>query len=577
LWFVLAALLPVLAAAFATRAVLSQNYRDDFERQAQGAQKAAEANVMSLGEELSEKMAAMSDPNDPFVGSLLQELAKSGSLSSQVLRSARQRGAPAAMKLARLQVFGVVDANGTVIVTPHYRPARDEQDASRRPLADRGGRAFFAFEQVFTKGTIERILVVESVRVAQLGSEQLTVWGGTRIDESYLASVRRPGTVAVRLIDPQGVVLVPAKQEWDVVASRTFRVPLRGADGLPVAYVEGGISERNLEEVLSTITFLTLVLGAAALVLTVLLGTFVARRITEHLDDLVVGAQAAAKGDLDHQVPVRTGDEIGEVAQALNLMMSDLKESKERLVMAERVAAWQEIARRLAHEIKNPLTPIQMAIETLRRTHAKKHESFEEIFEESTSTVLEEAARLKRIVKEFSEFARMPSPDKRPADLNELVAGTLSLYQGTVHIEKRLTDVPKVELDRDSMSQVILNLLENARDAIADNPDDKAGKILVRTHVAPDQKSICLAVEDNGPGIGKDVRDKLFTPYFTTKHMTGGSGLGLAIVHRIVSDHGGRIAAKESTLGGACFVIELPTTGTDPEDLPASMSGRWAS
>jgi two-component system nitrogen regulation sensor histidine kinase NtrY len=216
-----------------------------------------------------------------------------------------------------------------------------------------------------------------------------------------------------------------------------------------------------------------------------------------------------------------------------------------------------------------------MAIETLRRTYAKKHSSFEEIFEESTSTVLEEAERLKKIVKEFSEFARMPSPDKRPCDLNEIVSATLALYKGTVTIDHDLNEVPHVELDRDSMSQVLLNLVENARDAIAIHEDEEKRRIVVRTHASEDDKSVLLVVDDNGPGISKEVKHKLFTPYFTTKHKTGGSGLGLAIVHRIVSDHGGRIAAQESPLGGARFLIELPVPGYDAADLPAGMTGRW--
>src|SRR5258705_109323 len=141
-------------------------------------------------------------------------------------------------------------------------------------------------------------------------------------------------------------------------------------------------------------------------------------------------AIAASRCDLDHRVPVRSKDEVGAVASAFNFMMEDLRTSKERLVIAERIAAWQEIARRLAHEIKNPLTPIQMAMDTLRKTWKKKHPSFGEILEESTATVMEEADRLKHIVSEFSAFARMPKPGFQRLDLNELVRSALALYQG---------------------------------------------------------------------------------------------------------------------------------------------------
>jgi nitrogen fixation/metabolism regulation signal transduction histidine kinase len=352
-------------------------------------------------------------------------------------------------------------------------------------------------------------------------------------------------------------------------------VPLAGSDGEPVAFVEIGVSDRNLANVLSRLTMLSVVLAAGAVLVMILLGYLVAWSMTGHLDDLVTGAEAAARGDLDHQVPVRTADEIGEVANALNVMMTDLKDSKERLVMAERVAAWQEIARRLAHEIKNPLTPIQMAVETLRRTYAKKHPSFDEIFDESTATVLEEAGRLKRIVSEFSEFARMPKPERRPCDLNEIVSSAAALYQGTVTITRDLGELPEVEIDRDSMTQVILNLLENARDAIAAVGEGTEGVIHLATMVSRGGKAVALVVEDNGPGIPAGMKDRLFTPYFTTKHAKGGTGLGLAIVHRIVSDHGGRISAADSASGGARFVIEIPTPGSSADDLGPGQSARW--
>ncbi|MBC7975807.1 MAG: HAMP domain-containing protein, partial [Myxococcales bacterium] len=266
---------------------------------------------------------------------------------------------------------------------------------------------------------------------------------------------------------------------------------------------------------------------------------------------------AAARGDLDHRVPVRSEDEVGAVAAAFNFMMEDLRSSKERLVIAERIAAWQEIARRLAHEIKNPLTPIQMAMDTLRKSWRKQHPSFGEILEESTSTVMEEADRLKHIVSEFSGFARMPKPEFQRLDLNELVRSALALYQGgAAPIEISLFgSLPQIDADKNQLNQVVLNLVENARDAIGQRPD---GHITVSTKLGEAGDRAMLIVEDNGPGIPGDLKDKVFAPYFTTKHAKGGTGLGLAIVHRIISDHGGRIVVADTPGGGARFAIELP-------------------
>jgi nitrogen fixation/metabolism regulation signal transduction histidine kinase len=257
---------------------------------------------------------------------------------------------------------------------------------------------------------------------------------------------------------------------------------------------------------------------------------------------------------------VRSSDEVGAVASAFNMMMEDLKTSKERLVIAERIAAWQEIARRLAHEIKNPLTPIQMAMDTLRKTWKKQHPSFDEILEESTTTVLQEADRLKHIVAEFSDFARMPKPEFQRLDLNDAVERGLALYQnGTVPVEIKLAPkLPELDADKNQLNQVILNLVENARDAINQKSDPAAGRITVTTKLGDAADRVMVVVEDNGPGVPPELKDKVFAPYFTTKHAKGGTGLGLAIVHRIVSDHGGRITITDNPGGGARFSIELP-------------------
>jgi nitrogen fixation/metabolism regulation signal transduction histidine kinase len=400
------------------------------------------------------------------------------------------------------------------------------------------------------------------------GRYQATVVGGRIVDREVLAALGQDQAVTARVVDQDGAVLVQvAGSGSEPAPGRALRLPLEGAGGAPVAWIEMAVSEEELVTVLRQVTWLSAGLGVAALLLTVLLGSLIAARMTRDLDELVAGTQAASRGDLDHQVPVRTGDEIGAVADAFNTMMVELKDSKERLVLAERVAAWQEIARRLAHEIKNPLTPIQMSVETLRKSWTVKHPSFDEIFEESTQTVLEEAGRLKRIVGEFSEFARLPKPERRALDLNELVSSQLALYQGSIEIDKLLASpLPAIEADRDQLSQVLLNLIENARDAGAASG---AIQVRVETRVSRPGRAVTLVVEDAGPGIPSEVQGRIFTPYFTTKHASGGTGLGLAIVHRIVTDHGGRITVGTSSLGGARFLIELPVAGAGA-DLLAS-------
>jgi len=558
LWFLLASLVPIAAAALITREVLSRSYRDDFARRRNVAEQIARHELMRLEESVQNTATALASRDDPLVGGLLQDLDKAGgAITRDVTRYLKERPA-SSMRTIGLDVLFLVDGSDTVLAAPHFRDARDQK---RPDLPERArlepGKAYVAREPILERGTVHEVLVVEAAASVLEGPRRITVVAGRRIGAEWLRAVRSPGNVDARIVSPDGVVLAAPSTKWAADA-RPIRLPLRGPDGKDTASLELAVSSAQLQRVLHQITIAALLLAGAAMLVTMLLAFVVARRMTRDLDQLVAASQAAARGDLEHRVEVRARDEIGELGQAYNAMMEDLKTSKDRLVRAERIAAWQEIARRLAHEIKNPLTPIQMAMETLRKTYDKKHPSFDEAFEESTRTVLEETARLKRIVGEFSEFARLPKPQPAPCDLNELVASALSLYEGALPIERRLADgLPEIQCDRDQITQVLLNLLENARDALSEREGGSAGgRILVATEAAPGDR-VRLIVEDNGPGIPPTVREKLFTPYFTTKQGRGGTGLGLATVHRIVSDHNGHIEVAEAATGGARFTIEL--------------------
>jgi nitrogen fixation/metabolism regulation signal transduction histidine kinase len=323
-------------------------------------------------------------------------------------------------------------------------------------------------------------------------------------------------------------------------------IPLEGALGPRTATVTVAVPDKRLKRDLRLINVTAGALMISGLLLALVLGVVAARRFSRPLSELSAGAEAVAQGDLERRLVVRSRDEVGELVRAFNRMTEDLKESKEKLMAAERVAAWREIARRIAHEIKNPLFPIQTSIETLRKVHRKGHPDFEEIFDESTTTILEEVTRLKNIATEFSQFARMPKPVLAPCDLAEVIRQVVTLYgaEGQVPLRCRLPeDLPQVAGDREQLVQVISNLVKNAKEAVAGLEDPE---IQVRAW-AGDDGTVLLSVEDNGPGFTEEVQAKIFTPYFTTKGASGGSGLGLAIVHRIVMDHNGRIEARNGT------------------------------
>jgi two-component system nitrogen regulation sensor histidine kinase NtrY len=225
------------------------------------------------------------------------------------------------------------------------------------------------------------------------------------------------------------------------------------------------------------------------------------------------------------------------------------------LIRAQRVAAWREVARRLAHEIKNPLTPIQLSAERLQRHFGGAPEATRALVDECATTIVTEVESLKGLVDEFSQFARMPAPRATPTDLHGLLEDALGLYRGLfsdVDIRTRFADsLPKVSADPEQIRRVIINIVDNAIEAV-----DRRGTIDVETQHDAGNSLVRIVVADNGPGIPAAERDKLFLPYYSTKQR--GSGLGLAIVRRIVAEHGGSIDVSDNVPRGTRFAIELP-------------------
>jgi two-component system nitrogen regulation sensor histidine kinase NtrY len=224
------------------------------------------------------------------------------------------------------------------------------------------------------------------------------------------------------------------------------------------------------------------------------------------------------------------------------------------LMRAQKVAAWGEVARKLAHEIKNPLTPIQLSAQRIRKAYLKSAPELERIVGECTQAIVQEVEALKNLVDEFAQFARLPAVNLQVGSLDEVIDNTLSLYDGFagVRIDRRLApDLPALRLDAAQMKRVLINLVDNAIEAT-----EKRGAVVVSTEFDRSHGRVRLGVADDGPGIAPEDRDKLFVPTFSTKRR--GSGLGLAIVSRIVQEHQGTIRVEDNVPRGARFVVELP-------------------
>jgi two-component system nitrogen regulation sensor histidine kinase NtrY len=301
-------------------------------------------------------------------------------------------------------------------------------------------------------------------------------------------------------------------------------------------------------------------IGAVAVLGSLLAAWLLSRGLARPIVEMSLQARAVVHGEPKPVAP-GGGKELEEFAAAFNRAIADLVALRKRLAATERIAARREIARRVAHEIKNPLAPIRAAVETLRRLRARGDAAFDEYFDEATRTVLGEVARISNIVSEFTRFARLPPPKPSSMELAEVARSVVGLHASEA-IPVTLTGDARVELvaDSDQMTQVLTNLIQNALDAV--RGQDGA---VVTVDVRRQGERVRLTVSDNGPGFSPDVAAHLFEPYFTTK--PEGTGLGLAIVERIVVEHAGTIRLDESA-PGARLVIELPVSG--PTLLPES-------
>jgi signal transduction histidine kinase len=293
-------------------------------------------------------------------------------------------------------------------------------------------------------------------------------------------------------------------------------------------------------------------------------GVMLSRRVTRRVAQLAQATARVGAGDLTASVPDDDSDEVGELSRAFNEMVRDMRESRERIEYLSRIGAWQEFARRLAHEIKNPLTPIQLSVQEVHRQYKGDDTRFRRLLEDSRAIVEEEIATLRRLVSEFSEFARLPEAHLSPADLGVFVREAVDAPYGpedspdeeAAHIVVRAeveSGALPVRIDAMLLKRCLDNLIRNAAQALR-NVKQADPLIVVAARAVGDRA--VLEVRDNGPGIPKEARDRVFDPYYTTK--ADGTGLGLAIVKKIVLEHEGEILCREAREGGAALQIWLP-------------------
>lgn len=394
------------------------------------------------------------------------------------------------------------------------------------------------------------------------------VSGGVVLDRALLERLRRSSGVDLVLRAADGHVVastLPGVARRPLpVSGGVAHVALGGGSYLgrglelpigpvPRAAIVGLVSTAAADRAIATLRVTTLVIGLVALALAVAFGVLWSGSVSRPVERLAAFSERIAHGDWDEPLAVESVRELETLVAALDRMRADLRDYRERLVASERQAAWSQMARTVAHEVKNPLTPIAVSIADLKRSYDQHRPDFPEVLEQAVRTIGEEVATLKRLLGEFSEFGRFPAPRPGPCRLEELLADLRTLYgrelsEGLLTVAGADPDVA-FHADRGQIRQALVNLVKNGLEAVE-------GRGHVRVTAGRNGDRLEFAVADDGPGLSAEQRARLFVPEFTTK--AAGSGLGLTIVQRIANEHGGSVSVDSDPGRGTTFRLRLP-------------------
>ena len=435
----------------------------------------------------------------------------------------------------------------------------------------------------------------------------------------------------------QGKISLQGTEETDGRSFTAFRItpfnsPFATTREAPPVELFVAYSHERQMKWQQQLTLTLLLSGIGGLVLVYLISYIISRRITRPIAVLREGVAHIAAGDLDHRVKIHSRNEVGQLAEGFNQMARDLKQSLEERMAVERAATWRDVARQVAHEIKNPLFPIRLSVENLQQAKSNP-EVFEQIFSECTNTVIEEVDRIGKLIDEFHQFARMPKPQKKLSQLNNIVRYVLALYTGRqipdmeqetdvtmaisgdgnpelldssekswleniskIKVETELDTLPQLFIDPEQVARALGNLLKNAIEAMPEG-----GMLKIKTSFTPstsqgdsngepeepadsentrDKKrvdidvpgTVTLEIEDTGCGMSNETMANIFVPYYTTKSEVNGTGLGMPIVGRIVAEHGAKIDFQSEQGVGTTVRVHFPCNqGVDSEELASEI------
>jgi two-component system nitrogen regulation sensor histidine kinase NtrY len=552
--FGVVAVLATALVGFAARDVAKGEVERGFNHRIDAAMNGARGELVWEADTLAELLTPLCK-HDSFVDRTLLDLERAGGDVEQ-LPLGRGIGlrklVPEQCKALRLDELVLITGDGEVLGADNESRLGTRERSLARRLAEPSGKP----RLVWRKGeaTIE-------VHCSRTSSGVTLGLIGARKIEPILERVGNAYGATLRLGGGKGPPPGPGSLD------KTLTI-----DEIGGLEVDASISRQPMFEALAKIDSSIFLSGAIAVLLSVALAVFMARGLSQPIVELAAQTREVVRG-VPKPIRGRGGRELEQLAHSFNRTIDQLTRMRRRLARTERIAARREVARQVAHEIKNPLAPIRAAVETLRRLRERGSPGFDEYFDEATRTVLDEVHRIKNIVSEFTKFARLPPPKFERLDLEELARGIASLHDDKDHGGGRSVGVQSdavaaVLADRDQLIQVLTNLVQNGIEAASAERDDPAVTIVLEQ---ASEREVRLVVSDNGPGIAADLRDRLFEPYVSTKDQ--GTGLGLAIVQTIVHEHGGEIRCENGRDGGARFEVVLPVDGPPLLDKAPTSTG----
>jgi signal transduction histidine kinase len=569
LYFILATSLPLIVAVFVLYFYLVGGLKRIEVDSVQAALNSVRTHLENEGDNISQRVARALRADDHKILQILLTRDRNGQIDQSKLIGLTGEY----QKLLKLDFLEVISPDGVVLASG-IRPADFNRPTDFKFINDIESEGSIVGFNQYNLGETQNLSYLNGQPLKYGDSTVALVVGGIFVDNFYLRDMQLPYNVQSAVLsdrylyastlDPTSQQALEGELNKRLSDEFTDQFKLGNIDYKPYYQLLYSLQNDKRFQIMllyppSYARMLTAqsfriyaVVAIAGIFIAGLLGLAFAQRLSSPIKELADAAEKISEGEFERKIIWFSNDELGTLVDGFNNMNDRLKKSQQKLIQAEKLAAWNQMARKIAHEIKNPLTPIKISIEDLRRSYLKNEKDYNKILKNASDTIITEIEKLNRIVDEFSSFAKLPSPVLKEIDTVKLVTDSLKLYNNLIEEGRIVINTPDnlgtVNADPGLFSQALVNIVKNALEA-------KPGGI-VEVSINREEDQVLISVRDHGPGMSENVRAQIFTPYFTTKE--GGSGLGLVITQRILFDHEADIAVNSEEGKGTEFLIKMP-------------------